>query len=112
MKELFNDKRWKPILVLLCNLAMFEWVIFPGLTIANTFINMLTVLWFIALFLLDLNYVKLTYFTIPEEQKQLKADWKARVDEIQSEPRSPEPQESSSPLEPEPIEVTEIDSIK
>jgi hypothetical protein len=75
MKKLINDKRWEPILVLLGNIAIFDWLITPGLTIANTFINMLTVLGFIALFLFDLNYIKEKYFTTSEEEKQFQSEW-------------------------------------
>lgn len=81
MKKLFNDKRWEPIFMLLGNIAVFDWLIFPGLTAANTFINMLTVLGFIALFLFDLNYVKGRYFTTPEEEKQLQAEWNKKLAE-------------------------------
>jgi FtsH-binding integral membrane protein len=77
MKKLFNDERWEPILMLLGNIAVFDWLIFPGLTAASTFINMLTVLVFIAVFLFDLNYVKEKYFTKSEEEKALEAKWKA-----------------------------------
>ena len=80
MKKLFNDKRWEPILMLLGNIAIFDWIIFPGLTAASTFINMLTVLVFIAVFLFDLNYVKEKYFTKSEEEKALEAKWKADLD--------------------------------
>jgi hypothetical protein len=80
MKKLFNDKRWEPILMLLGNIAIFDWIIFPGLTAASTFINMLTVLGFIAVFLFDLNYVKEKYFTKSEEEKALEAKWKADLD--------------------------------
>jgi hypothetical protein len=80
MKKLFNDKRWEPILMLLGNIAMFDWVIFPGLTAASTFINILAVLVFIAVFLFDLNYVKEKYFTKSEEEKALEAKWKADLD--------------------------------
>ena len=79
MKKLFNDKRWKPILVLLGNIVAFSWIIFPGLTVASTFINMLTVLAFIALFLFDLNYVKETWFTISEEEKMEAEKWKEHI---------------------------------
>jgi hypothetical protein len=79
MKKLFNDKRWKPILILLGNIAAFSWIIFPGLTVASTFINMLTVLVFIALFLFDLNYVKETWFTISEEEKREAEKWKEHI---------------------------------
>ena len=80
MKKLFNDKRWEPILMLLGNIAIFDWIIFPGLTAASTFINILTVLGFIAVFLFDLNYVKEKYFTKSEEEKALEAKWKADLD--------------------------------
>jgi len=80
MKKLFNDKRWEPILMLLGNIAIFDLIIFPGLTVADTFINMLTVLGFIAVFLFDLNYVKEKYFTKSEEEKALEAKWKADLD--------------------------------
>ena len=80
MKKLFNDKRWEPILMLLGNIAMFDWVIFPGLTAASTFINILAVLVFIAVFLFDLNYVKEKYFTKSEEEKALEAKWKADLE--------------------------------
>jgi amino acid transporter len=80
MKKLFNDERWKPILMLLGNIAIFDWIIFPGLTAASTFINMLTVLVFIAVFLFDLNYVKEKYFTKSEEEKALEAKWKADLE--------------------------------
>jgi hypothetical protein len=80
MKKLFNDKRWEPILMLLGNIAVFDWLIFPGLTAASTFINMLTILVFIAVFLFDLNYVKEKYFTKSEEEKALEAKWKADLD--------------------------------
>ena len=80
MKKLFNDKRWEPILMLLGNIAIFDWIIFPGLTAASTFINMLTVLGFIAVFLFDLNYVKETWFTKSEEEKALEAKWKADLE--------------------------------
>ena len=80
MKKLFNDKRWEPILMLLGNIAIFDWIIFPGLTAASTFINMLTVLGFIAVFLFDLNYVKERYFTKSEEEKALEAKWKADLE--------------------------------
>ena len=80
MKKLFNDKRWEPILMLLGNIAIFDWIIFPGLTAASTFINMLTVLGFIAVFLFDLNYVKEKYFTKSDEEKALEAKWKADLD--------------------------------
>jgi hypothetical protein len=81
MKKLFNDKRWEPIFMLLGNIAVFDWLIFPGLTVANTFINMLTILGFIAVFLFDLNYVKERYFTKSEEEKALEAKWKADLEE-------------------------------
>jgi hypothetical protein len=80
MKKLFNDKRWEPILMLLGNIAIFDWIIFPGLTAASTFINMLAVLVFIAVFLFDLNYVKEKYFTKSEEEKALEAKWKADLE--------------------------------
>jgi hypothetical protein len=80
MKRLFNDKRWEPILMLLGNIAVFDWIIFPGLTAASTFINILTVLVFIALFLFDLNYVKEKYFTKSDEEKALEAKWKADLE--------------------------------
>jgi hypothetical protein len=80
MKKLFNDKRWEPILMLLGNIAIFDWLIFPGLTVASTFINILTVLGFIAVFLFDLNYVKEKYFTKSEEEKALEAKWKADLE--------------------------------
>ncbi len=80
MKKLFNNKRWEPILMLLGNIAVFDWLIFPGLTAASTFINMLTILGFIAVFLFDLNYVKEKYFTKSEEEKALEAKWKADLD--------------------------------
>ncbi len=80
MKKLFNDKRWEPILMLLGNIAVFDLIIFPGLTAASTFINMLTVLGFIAVFLFDLNYVKEKYFTKSEEEKALEAKWKADLE--------------------------------
>jgi hypothetical protein len=47
-------------------MVMLQWVIFPGLTTANSLINMLSVLIFIAMFLFDLNYVKETFFTKSE----------------------------------------------
>lgn len=85
MKEIFkqfkNDSKWQPVLVLLGNLAILEWIIFPGLTVANTFINMVSVFIFIAMFLFDLNYVKLRYFTKSEEEKALEAKWKADLEE-------------------------------
>jgi amino acid transporter len=80
MKKLFNDEQWEPILMLLGNIAIFDWIIFPGLTAASTFINMLTVLVFIAVFLFDLNYVKERYFTKSEEEKALEAKWKADLE--------------------------------
>lgn len=80
MKKLFNDERWKPILILLSNIVIFDGLIFPGLTAASTFINMLAVLVFIAVFLFDLNYVKEKYFTKSEEEKALEAKWKADLD--------------------------------
>jgi hypothetical protein len=80
MKKLFNDERWEPILMLLGNIAVFDLIIFPGLTAASTFINMLTVLGFIAVFLFDLNYVKEKYFTKSEEEKALEAKWKADLE--------------------------------
>lgn len=85
MKKLFNDSRWEPILILLGNIAMFEWIIFPGLTVASTFINMLTVLVFIAMFLFDLNYIKETWFTKPEEEKIEEEKWKQKIEELQKE---------------------------
>jgi hypothetical protein len=81
MKKLFNDPRWEPILMLLGNIAIFDWLIFPGLTVASTFINMLTIIGFIAVFLFDLNYVKEKYFTKSEEEKALEAKWKADLEE-------------------------------
>jgi hypothetical protein len=81
MKKLFNDPRWEPILMLLGNIAVFDWLIFPGLTVASTFINMLTIIGFIAVFLFDLNYVKEKYFTKSEEEKALEAKWKADLEE-------------------------------
>lgn len=81
MRKLLNDKRWEPILMLLGNIAIFDWLIFPGLTVANTFINMLTVIGFIAVFLFDLNYVKERYFTKSDEEKALEAKWKADLEE-------------------------------
>jgi len=66
--------------MLLGNIAIFDLIIFPGLTVADTFINMLTVLGFIAVFLFDLNYVKEKYFTKSEEEKALEAKWKADLD--------------------------------
>ena len=80
MKKLFNDKRWEPIFMILGNIAVFDWLIFPGLTVASSFINMLTVVGFIALFLFDLNYVKEKYFTKSEEEKQLEAEWNENLE--------------------------------
>ena len=80
MKKLFNDKRWEPIFMILGNIAVFDWLIFPGLTAASSFINMLTVVGFIALFLFDLNYVKEKYFTKSEEEKQLEAEWNENLE--------------------------------
>lgn len=77
MKKFFNDKRWEPILILLGNIAILDWLIFPGLTVASSFVNILTVIGFIALFLFDLNYIKERWFTKSEEEKALEAKWKA-----------------------------------
>lgn len=76
MKKLLNDKRWEPILILLGNIAILDWLIFPGLTVASSFVNMLTVIGFIAMFLFDLNYIKERWFTKSEEEKALEAKWK------------------------------------
>jgi hypothetical protein len=87
MKEIFkqfrDDNRWQSVLMVLGNLAILEFIIFPGLTVANTFINMLTVLGFIALFLFDLNYVKFTYFTKSEEEKQFQSEWNEKKEEME-----------------------------
>ncbi len=81
MKKLLNDKRWEPILILLGNIAILDWLIFPGLTVASSFVNMLTVIGFIAMFLFDLNYIKERWFTKSEEEKALEAKWKADLEE-------------------------------
>ena len=81
MIKLFNDKRWEPIFILLGNIAILDWVIFPGLTMSNSFINMLSVFGFIAMFLFDLNYVKERWFTKSDEEKALEAKWKADLEE-------------------------------
>jgi hypothetical protein len=78
-----NDSRWRSILVLTINFLMLEWIIFPGLTVASTFVNMLCVSIFIALFLFDLNYVKLTYFTLSEEEKQFQAEWNKKKEKME-----------------------------
>ena len=85
MKKLFNDSRWEPIFMLLGNIAVFDWLLFPGLTVASTFINMLSVLGFIALFLFDLNYIKERWFTKSEEEKALEAKWKEDLEVKQGE---------------------------
>jgi hypothetical protein len=83
VNKLKNDSRWQPILVVLSNLAILEFIIFPGLTVSSTFVNMLCVLIFIALFLFDLNYVKLIYFTKSEEEKQFQSEWNEKKEEME-----------------------------
>lgn len=87
MKEIINkfknDSRWRSTSVLIGNFLMLEWIIFPGLTVASTFVNMLCVSIFIALFLFDLNYVKLTYFTVSEEEKQFQSEWNKKKKEME-----------------------------
>lgn len=87
MKTIFNklknDNKWEPILVLLGNLAILDWIIFPGLTVANTFINMMCLFVFIALFLFDINYVKERYFTTSEEEKQFQSEWNKKKEEME-----------------------------
>jgi hypothetical protein len=87
MKEIFkqlrDDNRWQSVLMVLGNLAILEFIIFPGLTVSSTFVNMLCVLIFIALFLFDLNYVKLTYFTKSEEEKQFQSEWNEKKEEME-----------------------------
>ena len=100
MKKLINDERWKPILMLLGNIAILEWIIFPGLTVASSFINMIAILGFIALFLYDLNYVKETWFTISEEEKLEEAKWKAEIERKQNELRDSLPNFKPTPPPP------------
>jgi FtsH-binding integral membrane protein len=83
VNKLKNDSRWQPVLVFLGNLIILEFIIFPGLTVSSTFINMLCVLIFIALFLFDLNYVKEKYFTKSEEEKQFQSEWNEKKEEME-----------------------------
>jgi amino acid permease len=83
VNKLKNDSRWQPILVFLGNLVILEFIILPGLTVASTFVNMLCVLIFIALFLFDLNYVKEKYFTKSEEEKQFQSEWNEKKEEME-----------------------------
>ena len=83
VNKLKNDSRWQPVLVFLGNLAILEFIIFPGLTVSSTFVNMLCVLIFIALFLFDLNYVKEKYFTKSEEEKQFQSEWNKKKEEME-----------------------------
>jgi hypothetical protein len=86
--------------MLLGNIAIFDWLIFPGLTVPSTFINMLTVLGFIALFLFDLNYVKEKYFTKSEEEKEEEAKWKEKIEKVQSELKDSLPDFQHTPPTP------------
>jgi len=112
MKKLFNDKRWKPILVLLGNMVMLQWVIFPGLTTANSLINMLSVLIFIAMFLFDLNYVKETFFTksetMSDEQikQKLESELGPVIDEMAKEVLA-KPKKKSNPKQMDGVESDE-----
>ena len=112
MKKLFNDKRWKPILVLLGNMVMLQWVIFPGLTAANSLINMLSVLIFIAMFLFDLNYVKETFFTksetMSDEQikQKLESELGPVIDEMAKEVLA-KPKKKSNPKQMDGVESDE-----
>ena len=80
-EETFKHKAWKPIGIFLGNAALFDWVIFPGLTAANSFINILAVFVFIAMFLFDVDFIKSEYFTKSDEEKALEAKWKADLEE-------------------------------
>lgn len=92
VNKLKNDSRWQPVLVFLGNLIILEFIIFPGLTVASTFVNMLCVLIFIALFLFDLNYVKLTYFTKSEEEKQFQSEWNKKKEEMEEKLKNQKPE--------------------
>jgi len=81
MKNLFKHEAWEPIGMVLGNIAMLDWIIFPGLTAASSFVNALSVVVFIAMFLFDINYVKEKYFTKSDEEKALEAKWKADLEE-------------------------------
>jgi len=83
VNKLKNDSRWQPILVVLGNLVILEFIIFPGLTVSSTFVNMLCVLIFIALFLFDHNNVNLTYLTMSEEVKQVQYELNEKKEEME-----------------------------
>jgi hypothetical protein len=81
MKNPFKHEAWGPIGVVLGNIAILDWLIFPGLTVSSSFVNVLSVILFIAIFLFDIDYVKFKYFTKSEEEKALEAKWKADLEE-------------------------------
>jgi len=100
VNKLKNDSRWQPVLVFLGNLIILEFIIFPGLTVSSTFVNMLCVLIFIALFLFDLNYVKEKYFTKSEEEKEEEVKWKEKIEKVQNELKDPLPDFQHTPPTP------------
>jgi hypothetical protein len=93
-------------------MVMLQWVIFPGLTAANSLINMLSVLIFIAMFLFDLNYVKETFFTksetMSDEQikQKLESELGPVIDEMAKEVLA-KPKKKSNPKQMDGVESDE-----
>ena len=71
MKQLI--KFLKPILVAIGLVLIFESIVFPGLTVANTITNVLALLAGIIACYFAFTYYKLCYFTKPKEEVPLQA---------------------------------------
>ena len=77
--QIFNKKVVLPFFQILGVISIFQWIVFPGLTAADTIVNILSIM--IGFFtLLGLYYIVNSWFVKEsDEEKQMEAEWKEHI---------------------------------
>ena len=88
LKKTVNSPVWKHVLTILGVVAVIDWVIFPSLTAASTVFNVFGLSVAIGTSIFLFYYIKDTWFTKSDEEKDLEAKWKADLEKKVEETKS------------------------
>jgi len=84
LKKLISKRLLEPILVVFGLIALLQWVVFPGLTEPNTFLNIVSALVGILCGIFVILYVKETFFP---KQKSVLEPGETELDYIPVKPK-------------------------
>ena len=88
LKKTVNSPVWKHVLTILGVVAVIDWVIFPSLTAASTVFNVFGLSVAIGTSIFLFYYIKDTWFTKSDEEKDLEAKWKVDLEKKVEETKS------------------------